>query len=107
MTDNRVLLELVVPHGTDIKEDLDAISEGLEVTDEGRSRFDPVTVFGICAGVVGLVDALFSLADRLRRRRPPPRVEVRNEEGDTLVLVEVTRDELEQFLRREAPSDES
>ncbi|MFJ1811308.1 MULTISPECIES: hypothetical protein [unclassified Streptomyces] len=107
MTDDQVLLELVVPHGTDIDEDLKAVSDGLDVTEAKRSRADPVTVFGICAGVVGLVDALFSLADRLRRRQTRPQVVVRNEDGDTLVLAEVSRAELEQFLRRDTPADES
>ncbi len=59
---------------------------------------DPVTLIALAGGVVGLVNGVLALSDRLRSRNAAPIVVVRNEAGDELPVEGISRQELENLI---------
>lgn len=63
-----------------------------------RSARDIGTVITIASSLVGLVNSLMILKDRLAADRDAPSVKVRNAQRDEVDLAQATREELEQLL---------
>jgi hypothetical protein len=61
---------------------------------------DPLTIFALVGGVVGLVDALLSLQERWISRRRSGRIRLVNEGGEELEVTVANRAQLEEFLER-------
>lgn len=61
---------------------------------------DPLTVFGVIGGIVGLLDALLSLQERWITQRRAVKVLLRNEDGDEIELTATNRASLKSFLER-------
>lgn len=59
---------------------------------------DPLTMFALIGGTVGLVDALLSLQERWITRRRAVKVLMRNEDGYEIELTTANRTSLESFI---------
>lgn len=79
---------------------------GVSVRRWPRARVvDPLTVFAVIGGIVGLVDALQSLQERWITRRRAVKVLLRNEDGDEIELTTANRASLESFMERSGSID--
>ena len=84
---------------------LKAPSQDISVRRWPRARVvDPLTIFAVVGGAVGLVDALLSLRERWVTRRRSVKIRIKNEANEELELIAANRADLENFLARSGSS---
>ena len=79
---------------------------GLNVIKGRTARvIDPVTALAIAAGTVKLVTELVNLWQKLRQKPDAPTVTLRNTKGESIVLSDVSAEQLRAFLEAGSTGD--
>jgi hypothetical protein len=65
---------------------------------EPQRMIDPMTILAVAGSLTALVNGLLSLRDRLRARPDAPRVVVRDADGNEVVLVAATPEQLRALI---------
>jgi hypothetical protein len=98
--DAQTELEIVVESDDDaiVGEVRSALSPAEVEQWENARIVDPMTILAVAGGIVQIVNGLLTLRDRLRKKREPPTVRIRNAAGDEVVLVTATPEEIEALV---------
>lgn len=103
----RKQLELIIDSNDDtVTKEIEESLGSIEVVRGRKARvLDPVTILAIAAGVVQLVNELLALQEKLKQRRQLPSVTVRNLRGDSVTLVDATREQLQALVEADSADE--
>lgn len=93
-------LELIIASDDEqVVRDIEQSLGGVEVVRDDRYRaLDALTVLAVAAAAVKLVNELLTLKEKLSGRANPPRITLRNVDGDAVELMTATAEQLQELI---------